>query len=113
MADPLFSLSALQQPNIVGKLPSGRPIVRNPDGSISTHRNTIVNFDDQFYVLPTMYGGKQYTPDQAVDIIKKNKFVDPDTGQELQSFPSLEAAEAYENKQHGFLGEVAAMLGLK
>lgn len=106
----LFDFTKMMQPQMIGKLPDGRPIVRNADGSISTHRNMIVNFDKDFYVMPTMYGGKQYNEDAAVDLIKRNNFVDPDTGKELKAYPSLEEAEAAENKQHGFLNEIAALL---
>ena len=106
----LFSLGNLTQPNIIGKLPSGRPIVRNADGSISTHRNAIVNFDKDFYIIPTLFGGKQYSVDDAVNIIKKNNFTDPDTGELLPIYGSQEEAEQAENQGHSFLNEIAMML---
>lgn len=97
-------------PDVAGYLPSGRRILRNPDGSISTHRNMITNFDKDFYVLPTIYGGKQLTEDQAVDVVRKHNFVDPDTGQPFPKYKSLEEAEAAEAQQHGVLDEIARML---
>lgn len=105
MSNPLMSIE-----QIIGKLPSGRPIVRNSDGSISTHKNIITSFDDDFYILPTMFGGKSYTADEAVNIVKKNKFIDPDTLQPFPFFKSLADAEAAENKDHSFLNEIAMML---
>lgn len=111
MAEPDWSgMDKLLSPNIIGNLPSGRPIVRNLDGSISTHRNTIANFDKDFYVIPTIYGGKQFSVDDAIEHIKKNNFVDPDTGQPLKAYTSLDEAKAAEDQQHGLLNEIAGML---
>jgi hypothetical protein len=90
-------------PNIVGRLASGRPIVQNPDGSYSTHKNMVVGLGDSFYIVPTLYGGKEVNPDEAVDIIRKNNFVDPDTNEPLTPFPSTEAALAEEQRRHALL----------
>ena len=87
-------------PRVVGKLSSGRPIVQNPDGSVSTHRNIIVNFDKDFYVIPTIFGGRQVSEDEAVDIIKKNGFIDPDTGQKLPRYNSQKEAQVAEAQGH-------------
>jgi hypothetical protein len=93
------------QPTIVGRLESGRPIVLNPDGTYSTHRNMIASFDDGSYVIPTMYGGKEVSEDQAVALLKKNKGVDPDTGQPMPRFDSDDEAMAFEKQQHDLLEE--------
>ena len=37
---------------------ANRPIVKNPDGTISTVRSATVGFDDLTYVLPTVIGNK-------------------------------------------------------
>lgn len=90
-------------PHIVGYLPNGRPVVQNADGSKSTHRNMIANWDKHFYIVPTMYKGRQVSEDEAAAIIEKNNFVDPDTGEKLQPYPSLEAAQAVEKKWHAMM----------
>lgn len=106
----LTGMDALLSSKAIGMLPSGKPVMRNPDGSISTHRNTIANFGKDFYIIPTLYGGKQYTPDDAINFIKQKNFVDPDTGQQLPAYKSLEEAQAVETQQHGILDEIARML---
>jgi hypothetical protein len=90
---------------IVGYMKSGRPIVENEDGSFSTHRNMVASFDGKSYVIPTIYGGKQVSEDEAVAIFRQQKGIDPDTGQPMPSFNSDDEALAYEQEQHQVLEE--------
>ena len=60
--------------NIPGMIEPGnidianRPVVRNPDGSISTVRSITVEADGKYVVLPTIDPqGNNLTPDQAWD----------------------------------------------
>lgn len=86
---------------IIGKTSQGKPVVKNPDGSVSTHRMATVGVDSGAMNLPTMYGGKRYSVQEAFKIAQKNKFVDPDTGERLQVHKSEAAARAdYELRQH-------------
>ena len=94
------------EPEIVGHLPDGRPVVRNADGSVSTHRNIIVNFDKDYYLLPTLYNGRQVSDAEAVALIRRHKFIDPDTGQSLQAYSSLREAEEAESHLHDLLQEM-------
>ena len=91
------------QPNIIGWLASGRPVVQNADGSRSTHKNMVVGLGDAFYIVPTLYGGKEYSPDEAVDIIRRNKLVDPDTRETLQPYRTEKEALAVERDMHKLL----------
>jgi hypothetical protein len=97
--------AALAEPEVkqVGYLKSGRPVVQNPDGSTSTHKNMIAGFGNKFYIVPTMYGGNFYEPDDAADIILRNNLIDPDTGQPLVGYNSQQEAEQAEMAQHGQL----------
>lgn len=90
-------------PVIVGRLKSGRPIVKNPDGSFSTHRNMIASFEGRSFVIPTIYGGKQVSEDEAIDIFRAHRGIDPDTGEPMPSFDSDEDAKAFEDEQHELL----------
>jgi hypothetical protein len=81
-----------------GVLPDGRHIVRNGSNSergpgYSTRFQMTEKIPGFGWMnLPTMYQGLQVSPDEAVDIIRKNNGVDPDTGNPLPVFPSLETA---------------------
>ena len=97
-------------PNIIGRLPSGRPIIRNRDGSVSTHENTIINFDDRYFLIPTIFGGRRVTIDEAITRIRQNKFKDPDTGLLLPNFATPQQARNFELSQRPFLEEIGAML---
>lgn len=88
---------------IIGRLKSGRPIVRNADGSVSSHRNIVASFGNKSFIIPTLYGGKQYSEDEAINIIRANKFVDPDTGQPLIPYKSDDEALKAEKILHDMI----------
>ncbi len=77
---------------IVGRTAEGRPIVLNPDGSFSTERSTTMQFDDGFMNFPTMFGGREYPPDDAANIMESNRWIDPETGRRAVRYPTLEEA---------------------
>lgn len=66
-----------------------------------------MEFDGRSYIIPTMYGGKRYSDDEAVSIIRKNRFVDPDTGQKLQPYASDQEALDAEQALHDQLEKEA------
>ena len=84
---------------IIGKTDEGRPIVKNPDGSVSTERTTTLQIDGKWTNIPTMYGGKEVSDEEAVAIIKKNGMVDPETGRKMPTFDSMQEAEAAARKR--------------
>ena len=92
---------------IVGKTSDGRNVYLNSDGSISSHRNVIFGFDQGFAIVPTIYGGKEYSPKEAANIISSNGFVDPDTGKKLDFFQTEDEALAEEQKRHIELDKLA------
>jgi hypothetical protein len=49
---------------VQGQAPiGGKPILRNPDGSVSTERTITIESDGKHYVIPTIINGKAVTPD--------------------------------------------------
>lgn len=73
---------------------SGRPVVRNADGSISTVRSISVGMDGKEYLIPTVSeDGKVLSDADAVKQFKK-------TGKHLGVFDSPEDATAYARQLH-------------
>jgi len=73
---------------------NNRPVVKNPDGSISTVRSRVFGFDDHSVVLPTVSDdGRILTDEQAIEQYKK-------TGKHLGRFDSIPNADAYAQRLH-------------
>lgn len=73
---------------------NNRPVVKNPDGSISTVRSiTITDNNGRAILLPTVVGGKVVSNDEAVQHYKQ-------TGENLGIFKTEDAANAYAEKLH-------------
>lgn len=71
-----------------------RPVVKNPDGSISTVRSiTITDDQGRGILIPTVVGNKVVSDKEAVKEYQR-------TGQHLGIFSSEKAANAYANKLH-------------
>lgn len=80
---------------VVGRTPEGRPMIANSDGSYSTERSITVQTPDGRWVnIPSMFGGKQVSEDEAVSIMQRNGWKDPETGRPAQFFGSVREAEA-------------------
>tara|TARA_Y100000310_G_C20685847_1_gene818927 strand:+ start:1715 stop:2098 length:384 start_codon:yes stop_codon:yes gene_type:complete len=79
---------------IVGYLPSGRPIIKNDDGTFSTERTRTIEVDEEFINIPTIFDGREVSLDEAFEIMKENDFRDPETGKRSKKFSSQEKAEA-------------------
>jgi hypothetical protein len=91
-------LASMIDPNIAGRTPEGRTIVKNPDGTVSTEQTITVEMDGGFVNIPTMFRGKKFPDNEAIEIMRKNKMVDPDTGRKLSFYSkesdAIEAAKA-------------------
>lgn len=72
---------------------SGRPQVKNPDGTISTVRSIGVNIDGQEILIPTVVNGKVVSDKAAIEHYRK-------TGQHLGKFGDVESATKYAQKLH-------------
>ena len=93
-------LSTGKDPLAPGQLEAGnidlfnRPVVKNPDGSISTVRSMSANFDGKEVLLPTVSDdGKILSNEEAVEQYRK-------TGKHLGIFDSPEHATAYAKTLH-------------
>lgn len=70
-----------------------RPVVHNPDGTISTVRSITVGFDDGTYLIPTVVGGKVVSDEEAIAHFKK-------THEHLGKFADEASADAYAQQLH-------------
>lgn len=93
-------LSTGKDPLAPGQLEAGnidlfnRPVVKNPDGSISTVRSMSANFDGKEVLIPTVSDdGKLLSDEEAVALYKK-------TGKHLGVFDTPEHATAYAKTLH-------------
>nr|WP_240431521.1 injection protein [Pectobacterium parmentieri] len=95
-----FGLPSQNQQPTAGMVRSGnidlhnRPVVKNPDGSISTVRSMSANFDGNEVLIPTVSDdGRIMSDDEAIDNYRR-------TGRHLGMFSSPEAATAYAESLH-------------
>lgn len=78
------------------RTPEGRPVIQNPDGSVSTEE-TITVTEPQINQgratnIPTIYGGVRVPEADAIQRIIKSGGMDPDTGNALAGYDSIDQA---------------------
>lgn len=68
---------------------------RNPDGSVSTELSITVKDPRTggWMNIPSMYGGKEVSEDEAIKRVQDAGYKDPETGRAIESFGSLKDAE--------------------
>lgn len=91
-----------------GTTNEGRPIIQNPDGSVSTER-TITVTDPRLNGgmptnIPSMFGGKEVSEDEAVERIVRAGGKDPETGQVMKGYPTIDAAVKAAQERSAGLG---------
>lgn len=70
-----------------------RPILRNPDGSISTEVSMSIGTDQGEILIPRVINGKLVSPGEAIDHFKK-------TGEHLGIFKNIDSANTYAEALH-------------
>lgn len=71
----------------------GRPILHNPDGTVSSERSFSIGTDQGEVLIPRIFDGKDHTEREAIDHYKQ-------TGQHMGIFDSPAHADAYAEKIH-------------
>lgn len=72
---------------------NNRPVVKNPDGSVSTVRSISVNMDGKEVLIPTVIGGRVVSDKDAINHYRR-------TGQHLGIFDSIDEANTYAEQLH-------------
>ena len=97
----------------VGRTPEGRLIIKNPDGSFSTERTATAKLPNGNWInVPTIFGGKAVSEDEAVEIIMMNGMKDPETGRKLPTYESMEEAVRDAQERSKSLDPTMRKLGL-
>jgi hypothetical protein len=71
----------------------GRPILNNPDGSVSSERSFSIGTDQGEVLIPRVFDGKDHTEQEAIAHYRK-------TGQHMGIFDTPEHADAYAEAIH-------------
>jgi hypothetical protein len=79
-----------------------RPVLKNPDGSVSTTSSMSFSEDGREILIPTVVNGKRLTAKQAIEHYHK-------TGEHLGKFATPEEADRYAENLHN---EQARRMGL-
>jgi len=74
-----------------------RPVVNNPDGSVSTEFSKSWNFDGKEVLLPTVINGRRVSDEEAIAHYRQ-------TGENLGTFDTPENADAYAEVIHNRQG---------
>lgn len=101
-------------PRVIGKLPNGKPILLNPDGSISTVFSDIVT-DSRINagkpsLIPTVIGGKFRDPETAIKMFADNAGHDPDNKETAQAFNSIDEGVVEAKKKSRSHGDIVNMM---
>jgi len=73
---------------------SGRPVLHNSDGTISSEKSFSIGTDKGEVLIPLIVNGKELTQKQAIEHYKK-------TGEHMGIFDTADNADAYATKVHG------------
>jgi hypothetical protein len=72
----------------------GRPIIHNPDGTISSERSFSIGEEGKEVLIPKIVDGKELTPQEAIAHYKK-------TGEHMGKFKDVPSADRVAEWIHG------------
>jgi hypothetical protein len=81
----------------------GKPVLRNPDGSVSTEKTITIEADGKHYLIPTIVYGKQLSADNAVKLWRSGK------NQAVGVFGSADEAEQAARARSTSIGDAVAV----
>ena len=83
-----------------------RKKVLQPDGKTATEKSiTIQDSEGHWRNIPSMFGGIKVSQREAISIMEKNNWTDPETGRETQKFQTLKGAVRAAQERSDMLGE--------
>jgi hypothetical protein len=90
------TLPTAQPPTPPGGTPHdlSKPIIQNPDGSISTERTITIESNGQSLVIPTIVNGQAYSNEDAIALWKAGQ------NRPVGAFATAAEADAYAQKRH-------------
>lgn len=91
---------------VVGRTPEGREIYRNTDGSESSERSISIMTDQGAVNIPTMFGGREVSQDEALRIIEENDYTDPETGRKIEFYPTEAEADEARRREFEAMGDL-------
>lgn len=68
---------------------SGKPLLKNSDGSYSTEETITIEENGKYFVIPTIVNGQRKSEDEAINLFRKGK------NKDVGSFNSLKEANDY------------------
>lgn len=91
------------------KTNEGRPILQNSKGDIMTERTITIQGIPEINGggitnIPTVFNGRVVSDDEAVEIMKQNKGVDPETGKKMRRYWSITDAVIAARERSNRLG---------
>ncbi|OQW34808.1 MAG: hypothetical protein A4E19_18000 [Nitrospira sp. SG-bin1] len=92
------------------KTSDGRDILVSPTGAIASEQTITIHGVPEINNggvtnIPTIFGGKKYSDEEAIEIMRRNKGVDPDTGKKPRRWWSISDAEIAAREKSNRLGQ--------
>lgn len=93
-------------PEWFGRTAEGRKVIRNPDGTFSTESSVTVEDPRRaghWINIPTIFDGRRVPMHEALSIVRKAGFRDPDTGRQITGIPSSSGSKPWSTAEEAAL----------
>lgn len=77
----------------LGFLSTRRPILRFEDGAFSVEDLVTVRVGNEWMNVPTTFGSRRVSPEEAVELLRSHNWVDPESGRGIERFSSWGEAQ--------------------